>query len=189
MKKFKICAVFMTLVLVFSSWAPALATTSVNAVPQSADWAATGPVTLTITNPMPKATTVSLTGTKTYNIYVMAGATITKTIDPGKYKYSYPGCFDKVKKGNLNIKGTKAVLKIAQCKMAKWVWMNPSAGNYVTIRLKGWVNYNLTIAPGQIVKVSWVVGTYQVTLTHCGKTYHETWKVSGNRRFLFYPCK
>jgi hypothetical protein len=189
MKKYKLIPVLLALVLAFSTWMPALATSNVAANPASVNAAASGPINLTIKNPLPKATTVNLTGTKTYSIYVVAGGTVTKTIDAGKYKYSYAGCYGKAVKGNLQVKGTTSLLKIKPCKMANWSWTNPSSSSFVTIRLKGWVNYNVSISPGQTVKVSWVAGTYQITLKHCGKTYNDTLKVSGNKRWIFYPCK
>lgn len=188
MKKMRIFVVLLALVLVFSSWAPALATNAVNTNPQSAAAASTGPLTLTIKNPLPKATTVTLTGPKTYNIYVNAGATLTKTIDAGRYKYTYAGCFGKMQKGNLKVKGTTADLKITACKMANWRFTNFTS-SYVSIRMKGWVNYFVSIAPGQTVKVSWVSGTYQATLKFCGKSVDTAWKVSGNKGWYFPPCK
>ncbi len=189
MKKVGIFVWCLALILALSSWAPALATTNVAANPASADAAVTGPITLTINNPLPKATTVTLTGPKTYTIYVTKGATITRTIDAGKYKVSYAGCLGKPVKGNLKVKGIVATLNIKPCKMANWIWTNPKNSSYVTIRLNGWVSYNVSLAPGQTVRVSWVAGKYDVTFKHCGKTFNEKWNVSGKKSWIWLPCE
>jgi len=188
MKKFKVIPVLLALVLAFSSWVPALATDVVAASPENLVAATSGPITLTITNPMPKATTVTLTGTKSYNILVPKGATITKTIDAGKYKYTYAGCLGKLKKGSLKVKGTTAALKIAPCKMAKYGFFNTDKTHTYYVKLKGWVSYSESVGPGQIKIFSWVAGTYQVTETYCGHTNTFTVAVKGNRGILLRPC-
>jgi hypothetical protein len=149
---------------------------------------AKGPVTLTITNPLPKATTVILTGTKPYTINVPQGATITKTIDPGKYKYSYQGCLNKAKKGNLKVKGATATLKIAPCKMANWVFYNADDSTPYTLRLNGWVDYYVTVGPGQVLRFSWVTDTYQATEGWCGETDNFTLKVKGKKSWIIFAC-
>ena len=178
----------MALLLVVTSWTPALAKTNRVAELQSATAASTS-ITLTITNPLPKATTVTLTGTKAYTINVPQGATITKTIDPGKYKFSYQGCLNKAKKGSLKVKRATATLKIPPCKMATWIWYNEDDSKPATIRLRGWMNYSVTIGPGQVMSFSWVADKYQATLTACGKTYDGTWKVKGKKSWIIYACK
>jgi len=187
MKNLKLKTLLLVLVFVVALQAPAMVTPG-RAAELPTSVSASGPVTLTITNPLPKATTVILTGTKPYTINVPQGATITKTIDPGKYKYSYQGCLNKAKKGNLKVKGATATLKIAPCKMATWTWYNADDSKPATIRLKGWVNYSVTVGPGQILSFSWVADKYQFTLVACGKTYNETLNVKGKKSWIVYAC-
>ena len=174
--------IFVVLVLVsFAAafWVPA----------QTSLAAAAGPVTLTITNPLPKATTVTIDGARDYTIYVPKGATITKTIDAGKYKYSYLGCLNKPKKGNLKVKGSAAALKIPACKTATWVFFNEDATKPATISLQGWMTYNVTLPPRTLVTFNWVADKYQVTVRACGKTYNESWNVKGKKGWVIYACK
>lgn len=116
------------------------------------------------------------------------GATITRSIDPGKYKYSYLGCLNKAKKGNLKIKGAAATLKIPACKMAAGFIFNADDSRPATIRLKGWVSYSVTVGPGQIKQFSWVADQYQYTLLACGKTYNCTLKVKGKKSLIIHAC-
>ena len=187
MKNLKFKTLFFVLVFVVALKAPAMVTPG-QAAELPALASASGPVTLTITNPLPKATTVTLTGTKPYTINVPQGATITKTIDPGKYKYSYQGCLNKAKKGNLKVKGATAALKIAPCKMAMWSFYNSDKSHPYTLRLNGWVDYSVTVSPGQLVRFSWVTDNYQATENWCGKTYNFTWKVKGKKGWIIKPC-
>jgi hypothetical protein len=149
---------------------------------------ATATIALTITNPLPKATTVTLSGPRSYTLYVPAGATITQNIDAGKYKYGYSGCLGKVKKGNLKLKKTTATLKIAACKMANWSFYNEDAATPVTITMKGWMNYSVNIGPRQRVRVSWVADKYQATMHACGEIHNFPWKVSGKKWWIIYAC-
>jgi hypothetical protein len=183
MKKTRYLIITLVLMLLVTSWSPELVTTG-----WAAPALASNPITLTITNPLPKATVVTLTGTKAYTISVPQGATITKTIEAGKYKYSYQGCLNKAKKGNLKVKGATAALKIAPCKMATWVWYNADDSRPATIRLKGWVNYSVSVGPGQVLSFSWVADTYQATFVACGETYNETWKVKGKKSWIIFAC-
>jgi len=187
MKTLKFKSLFVVAVFLLALRAPAMVTPG-RAAELATSVSASGPVTLTITNPLPKATTVTLTGTKPYTINVPQGATITKTIDPGKYKYSYQGCLNKAKKGNLKVKGAIATLKIAPCKMANWVFYNADDSTPYTLRLNGWVDYYVTVGPGQILRFSWVADTYQATEKACGDTYNFTWKVKGKKSWIVYAC-
>lgn len=187
MKNLKFKALFVVLVFVVALPMPAMVTPG-QAAELPALASASGPVTLTITNPLPKVTTVTLTGTKPYTINVPQGATITKTIEAGKYKYSYQGCLNKAKKGNLKVKGATAALKIAPCKMATWSFYNSDKSHPYTLRLNGWVDYSVTVSPGQLVQFSWVTDDYQATENWCGKTYNFTWKVKGKKGWIIKPC-
>jgi hypothetical protein len=188
MKKIRYLIISLVLMLLVTSWSPSLVTTGW-AAGEAAPAAASTPITLTITNPLPKATTVTLTGAKPYTINVPQGATITKTIDPGKYKYSYLGCLNKAKKGNLKTKGTTATLKIAPCKMAMWTFFNADKSQPYTLRLNGWVDYFVTVGPGQVLRFSFVADTYQATEKACGDTYDHPWKVKGKKAWIVYACK
>jgi len=94
MTKTRIVTIILLTAFVVAFQAPAMFTTT-RAAELPATEAAVSSITLTITNPLPKATTVTLTGKKSYTINVQQGATITRTIDPGKYKFSYQGCLNK----------------------------------------------------------------------------------------------
>jgi hypothetical protein len=188
MKTLKVLTVFLALVFVFTAWAPAMANPSAASSPQNEAAAGTS-INLTVTNPTPKEITVTLTGKKPYTISVPKGATINKKLDAGQYKYSYKGCLNKPKKGNLKVQGGKAALKIAPCKMANWTFANRDKSKPVTIKLKGWVSYAEYIGPGQTKTFAWVADTYKASIVACGKTYHETWKVKGNKAWEVYACK
>lgn len=166
---------------------PGMVTPSLAAGAQ-ANQAASAPIALTITNPLPKPTTITLTGPRSYTIYVPAGATITQNIDVGKYKFSFAGCLGKTKKGNLKVKKTAAVLKIPPCKMANWSFYNADNVMPATITLKGWMSYTVTVSPGQVMRFSWVADKYQATVRSCGDTYNFTWKVSGKKAWIIYAC-
>ena len=185
MKNLKAIWISLLVLLLLFSWAPAIPSQAAGSETASA---AGGPITLTITNPLPKATTVTLTGPKSYTISVQKGATITRTLDAGKYKYSYLGCLNKAKKGNLKVKGTTATIKIPPCKMATWSWYNEDDTKTATLKLKGWMSYNVSVPPGQVVIVSWVADKYQTTLVSCGKTHNYTLKVSGKKSWIIFAC-
>ncbi len=185
MKRMDILGLMLVFVIAFTSFAPAPSSLVVTAV----EAASTTPINLTITNPLPKATTVTLDGTRSYTIYLPKGAIITKKLDAGKYKFTYNGCLGKKKTGNLKVKAGVSTLLIAACKTATWVFVNPSSHTQtVTISLRGWMSYNESIAPGQTKVFSWVVDTYEVTLKHCGTTYNETWRVKGKKGWVFRTC-
>ncbi len=184
MKKIRYLIISLVLMLLVTSWSPELVMTG-----WAAPASASTPITLTITNPLPNGTTITLTGAKPYSVYVPQGATITKTIEAGKYKYSYLGCLNKAKKGNLKIKGANAALKIAPCKMAMWTFFNADKSQPYTLRLNGWVDYYVTVGPGQIQRFAFVADTYQATEKACGKTYDFTWKVKGKKAWIVYACK
>jgi hypothetical protein len=188
MKTLKVLTVLLALVLVFTAWAPAMAYTTSIASSQNQAAAGTS-VNLTITNPTPKEITVTLTGKQKYTITVPKGATINKKLDAGQYKYSYKGCLNKPKKGNLKIQGGAATLKIAPCKMANWTFVNRDLSKPVTLKLKGWVSYSEYLGPGQTKTFAWVADTYDVSIAVCGKTYNETWKIKGNKAWEIYACK
>lgn len=176
--KRSVLAIFIVLALVLAAWAPE----------QTISAAATQ-MTLTITNPMPKGTTITLSGPRSYNISVGPGGSVSQLIDAGKYKYSYAGCLGKVKTGNLKSKGATASLAIPPCKMATWVFFNPDKSQPVTITLRGWVNYSETVGPGQIKAYSWVAGNYQMTIRRCGKSSTFPVNVKGKKSWVFYTCQ
>jgi len=187
MKNIKLFSVFLVFVFVAAFWAPAMVTPGQAAgLPTMAS--ASSSITLTITNPLPKATTVTLTGPKSYTINLPKGATINKAIDPGKYKYSYLGCLNKAKKGNLKVKGATATLKIVPCKMATWSFYNADDSKPYTLSLKGWVSYSVTVGPGQVMIFSWVADIYQATEKACGKTNNFPLKVNGKKAWMIYAC-
>jgi hypothetical protein len=178
MKKTTILALFLMLTLVFSGWTPVAASPgTIEAVTAGT----TAGLPLTITNPMPKPTTVSLEGPQKYTIKVAAGATVNKTIDKGNYKYKYEGCGGKPTSGTLKQKAGAYTLSIKPCKITKWVLYNGTNATTYTLQLKGWMNYKFFVPPGNMKTVEIVAGTYDFTAS-CGS---ESWsgkvKVGKNR--------
>jgi hypothetical protein len=188
MNKKTLLIVSLVLTLLVTSWSPTGVTTSWASGLDSPALAST-PIALTITNPLPKAVTITLQGKKSYTIMVPQGGTVTKTIEAGKYKYSYQGCLNKPKKGNLKVKRALATLKISPCKMATWSFYNADKYQPYTLRLDGWVDYNITVGPGQVLRFSFVADTYTATSRACGKTYNYTWKVKGKKAWIIFACK
>lgn len=182
MKISKKLAILLLAILILSSWAPAQAATGASAP-------ASGPIVLTIVNPLPKATTVTLTGPQALTIRVSEGGSVQRTISAGKYQYSYQGCLGKTKTGNLKIKGATGTLSIPACKMATWVFYNLDKKTPFTLTLKGWMTYNVTVAPGGMQIFNWVAGEYDATVKVCGRTYYETWKIKGKKGWDIFACK
>jgi hypothetical protein len=184
MKKYTIFCLFILFALVVTSWAPAQATTVSPAKPAAVD-AASAP--LTITNNMPKATTVSLKGPKDYSFYVTQGATINKNIESGTYKYSYAGCGGKVKKGNLKAKKGVYALVIPACPSMTWTINNLSSKPF-SVKLTGWLNYNVYVAGGQSKSYTIVSAKYDATMTMCGTTASGTMKFGKGRTTWTIRC-
>jgi hypothetical protein len=180
MKKSTFFGLVMILMLVVSSWVPAEASQSTERVEAST-------VGLTITNKMPKATTVNLTGASNYTIYVNTGATVTKNINGGAYKYSYAGCGGKIKKGALKIKGSTASLVIPACGMLTLTIVNQTSQAF-SWKLTGWMNYNINVGAGQTKTVQLVSGTYDGEMKVCGKTYTAKWKVGKGKKTWLIRC-
>ncbi len=187
MNKTRVLLVSLALILLATSWSPGAGASAWAAAPDAPALASV-PITLKITNPLPKATTVTLSGTKPYTFNVPQGATITKTLAPGKYKFVYQGCLNKAKKGNLKVKGATAEIKITPCKMATWSFYNADDTHTFNLRLNGWVDYSVSIGPGQIKQCSWVADNYQATYNWCSKSYNATWKVKGKKSWVIRPC-
>jgi hypothetical protein len=168
MKKTPIVSLILVLILVIAAWAPVEAA---DAVP------------LTITNPLPKSTVVTLDGAKDYTFNVGAGQTINKTIEKGNYKVKYQGCLGKLTTTNLKFKGGMYELKIKPCKTVKWVIVNPSSTTF-TSNLKGWMSYKISVGPGQTKTYTLVAGPYEFK-NACGS---ETWsgktKVGANKTWV-----
>jgi hypothetical protein len=165
MKKSTIVYLFLMFALVFTSWAPVQAKNYPN-IPQEVENAAS--LSLTISNHMPKATTVNLTGPGNYAFYVNPGATISKTIKSGPYNYSYVGCGGVTKNGKLKFKKGAAVLNILPCPISKAYFYNKSSVP-VKLKLTGWMNYNFSIEPRAGLWASFVAGVYKVELNCGGK--------------------
>jgi hypothetical protein len=172
MKKTTIFSMGLVLLLVFATWAPAIAQ-------------ATG-APLTIKNPLPKSTVVNLDGAKDYSFTVGAGQTINKTIDKGNYKVKYVGCLGKPTNTNLKLKGGKYELNIKPCKMAKWTIVNPSSKTF-TSELNGWMTYRMTVGPGQTKTFDIVAGPYDFKNACGGDTWTGKVKVGGNKTWLMCP--
>jgi hypothetical protein len=178
MKKTTILALFLMLTLVFSAWTPAAAFPGQVAANTATTMAG---IPLTITNPMPKATTVTLEGPKKYTFNVPAGGTVNKSIDKGNYKYKYEGCGGKQTSGVLKQKAGTYALNIKPCKIAKWILYNGTKTTTYTLQLKGWMSYKFVVPPGNMKTVEIVAGAYDFTAS-CGS---ESWsgkvKVGKNR--------
>jgi hypothetical protein len=163
MKKNTLLTLIIALAIFCSAWTPAAASTGQADTVVAA--AATG-VTLTIANPLPKATVVTLRGANDYTFTVPAGQTVTKTVAQGKYRYKYTGCLDKKASGILPYKEGEYTLDIKPCKMINLRIINPFATNYVS-EMTGWINYKINVPAGTIKTFSIVAGRYWLSYT-CG---------------------
>lgn len=188
MKKYTLFTLIFICSLLFSSWTTAAAATgeqasavstraaapvatdamvsSASSVTASAavQAAASSGKTLTITNPLPKATTVTLSGAGDYTIVVSANQTKTKTIPQGSYRYKYLGCLDKTYSGILKYKDGSYTLDIPACKMVTVRIINPFFETY-TSTMSGWMNYNITVKPRHIESFEVVAGVYYLKYT------------------------
>ncbi len=182
MRKTKIIALFLILMTILSNWTPAAASSD------KAEANATGSstATLTITNPLPKATTIFLVGPENYEFYIPAGQIRTKTIEKGTYHFKYIGCLDKVTSGVLKYEDGKYEIDVKACKMIKWVIFNPSLSRTFTGELKGWINYQMTANPRQMQTYQIVAGPYEFTYS-CGEKEY-TLKVKPTKNKYWVMC-
>jgi hypothetical protein len=184
MKKPTILALFLTLTILLSSWTPIAASTG-QAQADTAATTGTAGVTLTITNPMPKATVVTLTGANHYTFNVLAGQTRIQTINQGDYRYKYQGCLDKIVSGQLDYKDGKYELNIQPCKMVNLTIINPFFDTYVS-EMKGWMNYQITVKARHTKTFSIVAGPYWLSYTCDGKSW--TGKVKLRKDKVWIMC-
>jgi hypothetical protein len=189
MNKTHLLGLFLALSVVLTSLAPA--PIAAGSLTYSQGPAAATPatyITLTITNNMPKPTTLTLSGTAGYTIYLANGASTTRKIAPGRYKYDFAGCLGKVKKGNLKVKANVATLTIGACKVATILLINFDKSRSASVSLKGWMSYNESIGPRQSKIVSWVADNYAAKVRFCGFTFNMDLKVRGRKIMPFPPC-
>jgi hypothetical protein len=161
MKKTNLIALCLALTILLSAWTPAAVSTS-----QALAAATTTAAALTITNPLPKATVVTLTGANNYTLYIQANQTKNFTLETGAYHYKYQGCLDKTFSGKLAYQDGKYVLNIEPCKMINLKIINPFFDKYVST-MKGWMNYQITVKPRTTKSFSVVAGPYWLSYT-CG---------------------
>lgn len=177
MKKNTLITLLILFAIAASAWTPANAAASTTA--------SSSGETLTITNPMPKATVVTLRGSADYTFTVPANQTITKTIPKGSYRYKYLGCQDKTFSGILPYKNGSYVLDIKPCKVINLHIFSPFATDYIST-LKGWMNYQLNVRAGQWETFNVVAGTYYLKYT-CGTKSWEG-KVRLQKNILWVMC-
>jgi hypothetical protein len=175
MKKTTILTLLLALTLFLSAWTPA---------PASTESVTTG-ATLIITNPLPKATTVTLAGENNYTFNIQASQTKTFTIETGNYRYKYQGCLDKTYTGKLAYQNGKYELNIEPCKMITLKIINPFFDTYVS-EMKGWMNYQITVKPRHTETFSIVAGPYWLSYT-CGDKGWEG-KVKLRKDKLWVMC-
>lgn len=184
MKKHPLLTLFVLLAILISAWTPAAAASSAPAESITA----TAGVTLTITNPLPKATVVTLRGSNDYTFTVPANQAVTKTIEQGKYRYSYKGCLDKKAAGILSQKDGKYELDIPACKTITMRIINPHTANY-TSTMTGWMNYTINVPAGTIKSFAIVAGPYQLDYTCSnGSTYRWSGKVKLSKNITWAMC-
>jgi hypothetical protein len=181
MKKFPLLTVFILLAILYSAWTPAAAASG-----QAETATAGSGVTLTISNPLPKATVVTLRGSDDYTFTVPANQTVTKTIEQGKYRYKYNGCLDKKASGILTYKDGKYELDIPACKTVKVRIINPYAADF-TSTMNGWVNYNINVPAGTIKIFDVIAGRYLLSYT-CSNGYSWSGKVKLSRNVTWAMC-
>jgi len=185
MKKTTLLTFFIALTILFSAWTPAAASTG-----QAGTVAATAAAsaTLTITNPLPKATLVTLKGANNYTFTVSANQTIEKTIAKGSYRYKYQGCLGQTFSGILAYKNGEYTLDIKPCKMIKLKIVNPFFDTYSST-MKGWMNYQITVKPRHTETYSIVAGTY--FLSYICTPSNKSWegKVKLHKNMLWIMCE
>ena len=121
-------------------------------------------ITVQVDNKTGASVRITLTGERTYNFTAVPGKS-TKTIDDGKYTFSYQAC-GKTVKGKLKVKGATAKLKINACPVAT-IKFNNTTGASMSITLRGPNTYRFSVVPGISTQKVWK-GTYQYTAYGCG---------------------
>jgi hypothetical protein len=91
MNKIKLACILTAVCVLLVAGFPATNSIYISPSPQAAAAAGTN-VPLVITNPMPKSTVLTLTGSSNMTIYVGAGQTVNKSIPKAIYKFTYAGC-------------------------------------------------------------------------------------------------
>ena len=181
MKKFPLLTLLLTLAVLGSTWTPVSAATGQAMGIVTAATTAT----LNITNPLPKATVVTLAGTNDYTFTVPANQTIYKTIAKGSYRYKYTGCLNKKSSGILPYKDGVYELDITPCHMITLRIINPHLNDYKST-MRGWVNYDINVPARQIKSFNIVAGPYWLNYT-CENDGWEG-KVKLNKNITWVMC-
>lgn len=135
---------------------------------------------ITIKNNTGSSFYLTLTGPKTYTLYISAKST-KATVVSGKYKFSYQAC-DKTNTGNFNAKGN-ANLVLQKCKEDKSggglsnVTIKNNTGGSIYIYLNGPKSYTFYFSSGTS-KMEVAGGKYQYTAYGCGGA-----SISGTKNF------
>ena len=187
MKKIKVISLLVAIFVLLSIWVPATNSIYPALNPREAAAAGTN-VPLVITNPLPKATVVTLTGPTVMSINVAAGQTVNKSIPKASYKYAYSGCLGKKVMGPLKYKSGQYTIPIKPCKMATMTFLNLDSSHSYSLKMKGWMSYNTTVGPNQMKVVQFVADVYDITENICGNTYSARVKVSGKRLIVLRKC-
>lgn len=182
MKKFPLLTLFITLAILCSAWSPAYASTG-----QAEGASGTAnTATLKITNPLPKATVVTLRGSNDYTFTVPANQTVTKTISKGNYRYKYNGCLDKKYSGILPYENGLYTLDITLCKMITVRIINPFLDDYKST-MQGWINYEINVPARQIKSFEVIASVYWLDYT-CGSDQSWEGKVRLQKNITWVMC-
>jgi len=184
MKKTALIALLLTLTSLFSAWTPAAASIS----PAADATTATTDAQLTITNPLPKAVVVTLTGTNNYTFNIQSSKTVDKTIAKGQYRYKYQGCLDKTYSGILSYKNGKYELDIQPCKMIKVKIVNPFFDTYNST-MKGWMNYKISVKPRHVNTFNIIADTYWLSYTCTPSNKNWEGKVRLHKNIMWIMCE
>ena len=148
-------------------------------------------VDLNVHNNTEETVKIVLTGPKNYSFDVVPGK-ILKTVEEGKYKYSYGACGEKLS-GEITVEDDNQWLVVEPCSavglFAKFVV--DSHLDSVTLKLTGPASYDLAATLGSNKFISLQVGDYAYSYDACGGTWTGTLNIpkNGTGRITIYSCE
>jgi hypothetical protein len=148
-------------------------------------------VDLNLHNDTEETVKVTLTGPKNYSFDMVPGK-IVKTVEEGKYKYSYGACGEKFS-GEITVEDDEQWLVIEPCGAVAIYekFVVDSHLDAVTLKLTGPSSYDLAVTLGTNKFISLQVGSYAYSYDACGGTWTGTVDITknGKGRITLYSCE